>query len=88
MRSRAFRRHQARRHQIRRLTEDRAQHGRNRLCGCFGDAAVIGMFKDTPCRCSCWMCGNGRRTWGDPTFPELRQRSGAGRGGGCCGTAM
>jgi hypothetical protein len=72
MRSRAYRRHQAVRHQRRRLSEDRAQHGRSRLCACWTDARVIGMFKNTPCRCSCRMCGNGRRHWGDPTFQELR----------------
>jgi hypothetical protein len=27
---------------------------------------------NTPCRCSCWMCGNPRRHWGEKTVQEQR----------------
>jgi hypothetical protein len=40
-------------------------HGRRRL-------KFIGMLADTPKLCSCWMCGNPRRYFSEPTDQELR----------------
>ncbi len=62
---------------MRRLREDRQQHGASRLCSCFdadassGRGAVFDRFADTPQLCSSWCCGNQRKVSG-PTRQERR----------------
>jgi hypothetical protein len=50
---------------IKRIREDRDQHGNDHSCACFcpdadkGKGAVFARFADTPKICSCWrMCSN------------------------------
>lgn len=62
MRTRAMRRHQADRHMWRRLKEDRNQHYNDLTCACWTDLRVMARFKEQPKLCSCWMCGNPRRS--------------------------
>lgn len=31
---------------------------------------VLGSLRKTACSCSCWMCGNPRKFWGEKTLPE------------------
>ena len=33
----------------------------------------VGLLLHTATRCSCWMCGNPRRYWGERTIQEIRQ---------------
>jgi hypothetical protein len=37
-------------------------------------AELVGRAVDTPKPCSCWMCGNARKYFGDLTRQELRLR--------------
>lgn len=39
------------------------------------DARTVGLHAATPKQCSCWMCGNPRRYFGELTFQELRRQS-------------
>jgi len=64
---------------MRPLRQDRAQHaGWETHCACLGDEAGQGRgrafarFADYPQVCSCPMCGNRRRWWGERTVQELR----------------
>lgn len=63
MRSRAFRRHQARSHMWRRLKEDRNEHYEDLSCPCYTDPKAMAVFKEQPKLCSCWMCRNPRRVY-------------------------
>lgn len=66
MRSRAYRRHQERRHLTRRLKEDRNQHYDDLECLCWSDPGIIAKFKEQPKFCSNPMCcGNPRRQKGN-----------------------
>lgn len=64
MRTRAFRRHQTQRHMWRRLKEDRNQHYEDLACRCWSDPKAMARFKEQPKLCSCWGCGNQRRSFG------------------------
>ena len=56
-----------RRHHIARLKVARCQHwGRDIRY----DAKSLGKVVDTPCPCSCWMCGNPRRYFKEVTRQE------------------
>ena len=66
MRTRSFRRHQARRHMWRRLKEDRNQHYRDLDCPCWRDPKAMARFKEQPQRCSGMCCGNQRKYQGPP----------------------
>jgi len=69
MRNQAFRRHKRLAKAIRRLKEDRAQHGSDRSCPCFfPDGRIFARFADYPRDCSCWMCSPEH----EPTRQELR----------------
>lgn len=35
------------------------------------DDVRLGIVTSTPATCSCWMCGNPRKYWGDKTRQEL-----------------
>lgn len=66
MRSRAFRRHHE-------------QRARDRVARYYGgyaarDPRAIGRLTHTRTPCSCWMCGNPRRYFNQPTLQERRQR--------------
>ena len=57
---------------IKRIREDRAQHGDDHSCECFcpnadkGKGAVFARFADTPKDCGAWMCSNAARgRWED-----------------------
>ena len=41
------------------------------VCGRNDNPRVVGMVTNTPKPCSCWMCGNKRKSEG-PTLQELR----------------
>jgi hypothetical protein len=71
MRTRSFRRHQAFRHGMRRLKEDRNQHYDDLSCACWTDPFIIARFREQPQMCSCWMCGH-QRLWHGPRIQELR----------------
>ena len=49
---------------IKRIREDRAQHGNDHSCDCFcpdtdkGRGQTFSRFADYPKSCSCWMCTN------------------------------
>lgn len=34
--------------------------------------SALGKVADTPCLCSCFMCGNPRKWHGEPSFQELK----------------
>lgn len=72
MRTRAERRYSRYVKKMRRLRENWAQHAAQRFrdplrepCPCTYDAKTMAMFADTPRRCSCWLCGNLRRVYGN-----------------------
>ena len=73
MRTRAFRRHQARRHMWRRLKEDRNQHYDDLNCPCWHEPKAMVRFKEQPARCSCWGCANRRKFEGD-SIQERRSK--------------
>ncbi len=58
----------------RRLSEDRNQHYDDLDCPCWHDSRAMSRFKEQPKLCSCWMCGNPRRTLsgGPLTIQERR----------------
>ena len=58
---RGSRRWQARTHMMRRLKEDRNQHGSDRSCPCWWDPKFMAHFREQPKLCSCALCGNPRR---------------------------
>lgn len=72
MRGRAFRRHQTYRHMWRRLKEDRNEHYDDQDCPCLYDPRAMARFKEQPQVCSCYMCGNPRRWFGERTIQERR----------------
>ena len=72
MRSRAYRRHQEKRHMRRRLKEDHNQHYDDLDCPCWCDPRSIARLKDQPKLCSCWRCGNPRRYHGEVPISERR----------------
>lgn len=56
-----------RRHHVARLKAARRFHwGRD----IHHDAKAVGKVVDTPCPCSCWMCGNPRRHFKDVSQQE------------------
>jgi hypothetical protein len=58
---------------IRRIREDRAEHGSDHSCPCFRpDGRTFDRFADTPAICSGPCCGNPRRWWGTPSIQEQR----------------
>jgi len=54
-----------RRHHISRLRAKRKHYwsGNN-------DDRLLGALTSTPCPCSCWMCGNPRKNYGEKTLKE------------------
>lgn len=60
-----------RRHHIERLKQKRRFYW-----GCARDLAKepkqLSMAVDTPTPCSCWMCGNARKWFGEATLQERR----------------
>jgi hypothetical protein len=75
-RTRAFRRHQVRRHLTRRLKEHRNQHYRDVLCACWVSPRAVARFKEQPQSCSCMGCCNQR---------DIEGASIAERQAGACG---
>lgn len=77
-RTRTERRYQRYVKGIRRIREDRAQHGNDHGCLCFerdaqrGRGEVFAYFADTPTRCSSYCCGNPRKHFGIVTNQEKR----------------
>lgn len=71
MRSRAYRRHQTKRHQSRRLKEDRNQHYNDLTCPCWSNPRAMARFKEQPQGCSLMCCGNQRQYYGR-TMQERR----------------
>lgn len=68
---RAERRHHYRRLKNRRI--DRNYWGRSHQDFPLGwTSAHLGMATDTPCACSCTMCGNPRKHFGEVTLAEKR----------------
>ena len=65
---RAIRRH----HRYRLWCNRRFLWGRD-LSGSDENPLLRGKAIDTPTPCSCWMCGNPRRYFGEKTLQELRQ---------------
>lgn len=67
---RSIRRHNRYLKGLKRLKEDRNQHGRDLSCPCFEEQAghgrgkIFARFADYPQICSCNMCGNPRRILG------------------------
>lgn len=63
---------------MRRMREDRAQHGEDHSCPCFDSEAQRGRgrtfsdFADTPKRCSSPTCCGNPRAVDGPTLQELR----------------
>ncbi len=35
---------------------------------------TVGLLAETPKRCSCWMCGNPRRHFGEPSHREVQDK--------------
>jgi hypothetical protein len=70
MRTRAFRRHQERRHYGRRVSEFRNQNQWSFDNGCITERSLK-RFKEHPATCSLSCCGN-RRRWDGPTLQERR----------------
>lgn len=61
-----------RRHHLQRLKKARAaDYGMGE--GQQGDLAVLGRHVNTPAKCSCWMCGNPRRFFGEKSLQERIQ---------------
>lgn len=58
---------QQRRHHRERLKKARASHW-----GGIANTATPLLVIDTPTPCSCWMCGNPRRHFGEKTIQERR----------------
>jgi hypothetical protein len=56
-----------RRHHVARLKAARRFHFGRDL---YGNAKALGKVVDTPCPCSCWMCGNPRRKLDELTIHE------------------
>jgi hypothetical protein len=72
-RTRAERRYNRYVKAMRRIHEDRAQHGSDLHCSCFDpDAKEFARFADHPKNCSGWCCANPRRKYGEVTFQEQR----------------
>lgn len=73
---RAERRHHYRRLKQRRI--DRNYWGRYNDGFSFGwPKSHIGMAVNTPCNCSCPMCGNPRKHFGEKTLAEIRKSDSA-----------
>lgn len=62
--------HLKRIHHARRLKEKRKHYSKNK--GILSDRAVGTLFH-SPARCSCFMCGNPRKYFGERTVQERRQ---------------
>lgn len=63
---------------MKRIKEDRAQHGNDHSCGCFntsGRGAEFARFADYPTVCSCDVCGNPRKWFGERTLQEIKSDS-------------
>lgn len=59
-----------RRHHVARLKRNRRfYHGYDLT----ENPRYIGQAVHTPANCSCWMCGNPRKFFGEPTMQEKRQ---------------
>ncbi|MDA8378168.1 MAG: hypothetical protein M0Z50_14135 [Planctomycetia bacterium] len=62
-----------RRHHRHRLLHNRRFHWGRDLSESDESPRHRGKVIDTPTPCSCWMCGNPRRYFGEKTLQELRQ---------------
>jgi hypothetical protein len=62
-----------RRHHRCRLRHNRRFHWGRDLAEAGENPRSRGKVIDTPTPCSCWMCGNPRRYFGEKTMQELRQ---------------
>lgn len=85
----SVRRRRTRRHQTRRLSEDRNQHYDDLQCPCWHDPRAMARFKEQPKLRGCWMCGDPRRffTGEDAiTMQERRFAEAADDGDGAPGT--
>ena len=74
-RSYGYRRHTRYVKGIKRIREDRAQHGNDHSCACFcpsadkGKGAVFARFADYPKHCGCWRCSNAAKgPWEDTHY--------------------
>jgi hypothetical protein len=65
---RAFRRHQA----LRRKRWVRTTLVHDFQAGQAVEPRRVGLYVDTPKPCSCWMCGNPRRYFDEPSIQERR----------------
>ena len=72
--ARALRRHQLARIKQTRLRELDARDARLGLtpAGAAGRERRAGLLANTATPCSCWLCGNPRRLFGEPTQQERR----------------
>jgi len=59
-----------RRHHVARFKRSRRFHWGRDLAQ---EPKLLAKAVDTPCPCSCWMCGNPRRYFGELTRPERRE---------------
>ncbi|EGQ60392.1 hypothetical protein GGI1_00135 [Acidithiobacillus sp. GGI-221] len=62
-----------RRHHRYRLYHNRRFHWGRDLAESDENPKTRGRVVNTPTPCSCWMCGNPRRHFGEKTLQELRQ---------------
>ncbi|WP_026186450.1 hypothetical protein [Thioalkalivibrio thiocyanodenitrificans] len=62
---------------IRRHHVERLKNARRRFWGrdLSGERKHLSMVVDTPCPCSCFMCGNPRRRWRKKTIQERRHEA-------------
>lgn len=56
----------------RRHDEARVKHNRAKRLTFEANARQIGRHAQTPAACSCWMCGNPRKYFGERTVQERR----------------
>lgn len=60
---------------MRRIREDRAEHGADHSCSCFdtsGRGLTFSQFADNPKMCSGYCCGNPRKWFGELTRQEKK----------------
>lgn len=57
-----------RRHHVARLKKNRAGYAG----GFLTEPRHLGALVQHPCCCSCWMCGNPRKWWGERSIQERR----------------
>ena len=61
---------------VRRHHQQRLKRARKHYWGNFASdsSKTLGMCVNTPCLCSCYLCGHQRKTWG-PKASEIRQKA-------------